>query len=117
MKGVKKVLYVDDNGSIQLTRGDTARLSVVVNNELTGSSYDIQETDTLTLTIKKNVNESTPLVQKVIRGSNQFYIEPTDTRHLQFGKYVYDVELRTDSGDVYTIIVPSLFEILKEVTY
>ena len=49
-------------------------------------------------------------------GSNQFHIEPEDTKFLSFGKYLYDVELTTASGDVYTVIVPTTFEVLKEVT-
>lgn len=38
------------------------------------------------------------------------------TRGDTAGKYLYDVELTTASGDVYTVIVPTTFEVLKEVT-
>ena len=110
------MLYVNIDGTVQLTRGDTARLSVTIKNDLDSKNYEIAATDTLRLTIKKTVNDSSPLVQKVITGSSQFYIEPEDTKELPFGKYVYDVELTTATGDVYTIIVPKTFEILKEVT-
>lgn len=111
------MLYVNADGTVRLTRGDSARLSVSISNDLTGGEYTIDPSDTLRLTIKKNVNESEPAVQKVIKGSNQFYIEPNDTSTLSFGKYLYDVELTTAAGDVYTVIVPTTFEILKEVTY
>ena len=40
---------------------------------------------------------------------------PADTHELDFGKYVYDVELTTGT-DVYTVIEPSCFEVMKEVT-
>lgn len=40
-----------------------------------------------------------------------------DTNTLDFGKYKYDVQLTTESEEVYTIIEPSIFEILPEVTY
>ncbi len=111
------MLYVNDDGSIQLTRGDTARLSITIENDLTGSDYTIAATDTLKFTIKKNVNDSTPCIQKVNIGSAQFTIEPSDTKDLPYGKYMYDVELTTDSGDVYTVVVPTAFKILKEVTW
>ena len=109
------MLYVEQNGTIRLTRGDTARLIVPIENELTHQSYDMLSTDILKLTIKKTVKDYVPLVQKVVTGSNVFHILPADTRKLDFGKYVYDVELTTGM-DVYTVIEPSCFEVMKEVT-
>ena len=111
------MLYVNDDGSIELTRGDTARLSVSIQNDLTGEDYIVSATDTLRFTIKRTVNDTTPYVKKEVKGSTQFDIRPSDTRDLPYGKYVYDVELTTASGDVYTVIVPTAFKILKEVTW
>lgn len=111
------MLYVNSDGTIQLTRGDTARLSVSISNDLTNSDYVMREEDTLRLTVKRSVNDTTPLFQKVVKGSSQFYIEPSDTKDIPFGRYLYDVELTTANEDVYTVIVPTTFEILKEVTY
>lgn len=111
------MLCINADGSIQLTRGDTARLSVTIENELTNGNYEVAAGDTMRLTVKKKVDDNTPLFQKVITGSNQFYIEPKDTSNIDFGKYLYDVELTTAAGDVYTVIVPTTFEILKEITY
>ena len=110
------MLYVNADGSIQLTRGDTARLSITIENDLTNDTYEITENDTIRLTVKRTVKDEEPLFQKVIKGSNQFSIDPEDTHNLQFGKYIYDVELTTDKGDVFTIIVPTTLEILREVT-
>lgn len=110
------MLYVNADGIIQLTRGDTARLTVTVHNEFDGNEYEVDQDDTMRLTVKKSVKDPEPSFQKVILGSNQFYIEPSDTKTLSFGKYVYDVELTTAAGEVYTVIVPTTFEILKEVT-
>lgn len=111
------MLYVNKDGTIQLTRGDTARLSVTIHNDLDDSDYDISENDTLRLTIRKNIKDLEPSMQKTITGSSQFHIEPVDTDDLAFGKYLYDVELTTQTGDVYTVIPPTTFELLKEVTY
>lgn len=33
------MLYVKDNGTIQLTRGDTARLEITIKNSLDGNEY------------------------------------------------------------------------------
>jgi hypothetical protein len=111
------VLYVNDDNSIRLTRGDTARFLVPITNDLTGTTYELTDSDKLTLTIKKKETDSQPLVQKVLTGSNSFHILPSDTKNLSFGKYVYDVELTTEAGDVYTVIEPTTFELLKEVTW
>lgn len=111
------MLFLGEDNTIQLTRGDTARLVVAVQNDLTGNDYEIAEGDTFRLTVKKSVNTTAVLFQKVVKGSSQFYIQPEDTKDLVFGKYVYDVELTTAEGDVYTVIVPSTFEVLKEVTF
>lgn len=111
------MLYVGSDGKVQLTRGDSARLSVTIRNDLGDGNYEVTPTDTLRLTIRKTVNDATPAVQKTVTGTSKFYIKPEDTKDLSFGKYLYDVELTTASGDVYTVIVPTTFEILKEVTY
>lgn len=110
------MLYVESDGTIKLTRGDTARLTVSAINETTNDSYIFDEKDTLVITIKKSTKDTSPLIQKTIIGSNIFTIEPNDTSSLSFGSYKYDVELRTDGGDVFTIIGPTTFEILHEVT-
>ena len=111
------MLYVNEDNSIHLTRGDTARISVSITNDVTGNEYEMNESTTLTLTIKKREIDPQPLVKKVLTGSTSFHLLPSDTKNLSFGKYIYDVELVTESGDVYTIIEPSTFEILKEVTW
>ena len=100
---------------ISLTRGDTARLTVNVTDD-SGNPYEIQNDDILTLSLKKNVKEVDYYMSKNIMGSDTFHIEPKDTSMLNFGKYTYDVQLTTSDGDVYTVIPPSEFEILPEVT-
>lgn len=111
------MLYVENDGTIRLTRGDTARLTVPITNEMDNSIYEMDPNDTLAFTIKKNVKSDTSLVQKICIGSNTFHIAPIDTEELSFGKYVYDVQLTKNNGDVYTVIEPKTFEILPEVTY
>lgn len=110
------MLNVSSNGSIQLTRGDTARFSVSINNVVSDEDYVIKNEDQLTLSIKKRITDENPCVSKTVIGSSNFTIEPSDTSGLDFGNYIYDVQLTTESGDVYTVIPPTTFELLKEVT-
>lgn len=110
------MLYVQEDGSIKLTRGDTARLTVSITNDLTKDEYQIADTDVLTLSIKKSIRDTTTAVQKSVTGSGTFYIEPVDTKDLEFGKYKYDVQLTTSGGEIYTVISPNDFEIMQEVT-
>lgn len=110
------MLYIMSDNTIRLTRGDTARLNVSITNDQTQAGYDISETDELTFSVKKTVNDDTPLLQKVIKGHGVFHIEPADTSGLAFGKYKYDVQIKNASGDVFTIIEPAVFEILAEVS-
>ena len=42
-----------------------------------------------------------------------FYVDTDDN----FKEYIYDVEIRTSVGDVYTVIPPSIFCVEPEVTY
>lgn len=107
---------VHGDGSIALTRGDSAHLALTIKNDVNGEEHEIQPEDTLTLSLKKSVNDDKPCMQKIIQGSTIFHIKPEDTKELKFGKYKYDVQLTTEDGDVYTVIGPETFEILSEVT-
>ena len=110
------MLYIQHGGKIRLTRGDTAMLKVSITNDITGNEYTVAEDDTMVLTIKKDISDTDVTVQKTLVGESTFHIEPNDTRSLEFGKYIYDVQLNKANGEVYTIIEPITFEILQEVT-
>lgn len=113
------MLNVLENGTIELTRGDTARLEVDITlKDIEGNEipYQIDSTDTLTFTVKKCVKDFKPCFQKKVTGGNVFHIKPCDTKHLPFGKYVYDVELVTSKGDTYTVIEKNIFKVCDEVT-
>lgn len=110
------MLYINGDGTIRLTRGDTARLSVPIKNSVNDNEYTMESGDILYFTVKKTTKDSEPLLQKVAKGSNAFHIRPEDTEGFLFGKYKYDVQLSTASGDVYTVIEPSTFEVMEEIT-
>lgn len=108
------MLYIIGN-AIKLTRGDTAYLTIPL-TLATGEEYIMQPADELVLSVKEHVLDTQPIMQKRITGGNIFHIEPNDTANLFFGKYQYDIQLNTASGDVYTVIDVDTFEILQEVT-
>lgn len=111
------VFKVDEDNTIHLTRGDTARFSIGrIVNTVTNTNYTPTAEDTVTMTIKKTVLQADPFVQIIVPGGEVFHIKPEDTKEMAFGKYVYDIQLTTADGDVYTIIPPTTFDLLKEVT-
>lgn len=104
------------NGStISITRGDTGVFSLDIKNAQ-GQAYDYSQ-DTVLFTVKKTVFDNTPLIQKTVVYGENITILPSDTSSLPYGAYVYDVQLTTAGGVVDTIIVPSKFIVMEEVTW
>lgn len=107
------MLYIEGN-TIKLTRGDTAFIHIPLKTD--EGTYEMDPTDTLTLSVKKTTRDTEYIFQKEITGDNVFHIKPSDTSSVAFGKYTYDVQLNNNDGDVFTVIPPSTFEVLAEVT-
>ena len=99
---------------ITLTRGDSAEIAVSLTDNL-DIPYEMQEGDTLTLSVKRQIGDEEYLLQKTI-DTDTFKLEPDDTNSLLFGRYIYDIELTTNSGKVHTVIPLSTFVIAEEVT-
>lgn len=116
------IAKVDKKGSpkvnIRLTRGDTARFRVslysVVDEERT--KIELHKGDYVKFTLRKEI-DAPILLQKIFNGDNLIHIAPDDTSSMDFGKYVYDVEVTMSNGDVYTVIPPSVFDVEEEVGY
>ena len=116
-RSVEIVLTVDKDNTIHLTRGDTARFSIgQIVNTITNTNYTPTAEDTVTMTIKKTVLQADPFVQIIVPGGEVLHIKPEDTKAMAFGKYVYDIQITMADGDVYTIVPPATFDLLKEVT-
>lgn len=101
--------------NILLTRGDCAELVVSLVDGL-GIPYEMASGDRLTFSMAKKIDDTDLLLRKEIEGTNIFRFVPEDTNKLAFGKYVYDIQLTTAKGEVYTIISPSNFVVGEEVT-
>lgn len=100
---------------IILTRGDSAELSIKVIKK-DGSLYTMNPSDKLILTIKKHTLDNTPLLQKEVVGTTVIMLNPEDTKTLEFGRHVYDVQLTAHNGSIYTVVPSSEFVIAEEVT-
>lgn len=111
------MLIVKENGGIRLTRGDTAKFMFTIVNQLTKEPYVIKETDKITFTVKKTVRDTQYCFQKEVIGTDRFAVLPSDTEPYPFGVYYYDLQLTKENGEVYTVIPPTSFEIMPEVTY
>lgn len=112
---------VKDN-VITLTRGDTLNLTVILRDG--DSPYVPSSGDSIRFALKhdrRNVagtdyEDTQPIITKVIDTSEMIlHLDPTDTKSLGFGSYVYDVELTKANGDVDTFITASKFVIAPEV--
>lgn len=104
---------IDEYNKISLTRGDTAYLTVNI------EGYEPREGDILTLSVKKDVEDNNYVFTKDIAADadiTTFVIEPMDTKNAVFGKYIYDVQLTTIDGEIFTIVEPNTFKITKEVS-
>ena len=107
------------NHDKELTRGDYHKFGVRV--RLNGEPA-LKDGDELIFTVKKTARSSRVGIQKRLKVfiDNElaiFEIFPEDTKELGFGGYVYDIEWRSIEHSVKTIITPSEFRILKEVTH
>ena len=107
---------VDEDGTIEMIRGDTAEFDITVTVEEEGQivPYILQEGDILTFTVKKSTKVEEVLIQKF---GEHITINPDDTESLKYGGYKYDVQLTFANGKVDTIIPPHNFILNEEVTW
>ena len=109
------MLEIKENGAIYLTRGDSAYLEVNIKHK--GKDYVAQDGDILTFSVKKYVDDEDYIIHKTFKAENAIVINPEDTKLCAFGKYIYDVQMTTPRGEVFTVVEPTLFYIKEEVTH
>lgn len=99
--------------SLVLMRGDTGVLRLNLTTD--GEPYELADGDTAVLTVKKNLKAKTALLQKTLE-NGLFYFTHEDTQALPAGTYVYDVQVTLADGQVYTVLGPSTYRLLPDVT-
>lgn len=101
--------------AITLTRGDTFKAVVTPIND-DGTEYEMQEGDTLRFAMKKDYSDpQTTLLIDIPADTRLLVIESDDTKELDYGSYVYDIQLTHANGDVDTFIAKEKFKLTEEV--
>lgn len=99
------------NNMIELTRGDSAYLDIVIKNPTNPNQiYNLRNGDTLVFELKRTVTSPVVILSKEFE-DNVLNIEPTDTVGLEIGDYSYKVILYFSNGEPNTVIEPSVFRI------
>ncbi len=101
--------------NIILTRGDTLKLTVALYNA-DGTTYTPDPADTIRFAMKKEYSDANPILNITIPNETLILtINPNDTKTLEFGQYVYDIEITKADGTVDTFICEAAFTIAPEV--
>lgn len=107
--------YSVSGTTITLTRGDTFIADILITDK-DGNQYIPVEGDKVRFAMKASYSDLKPLLIKDIPIETlTLIIEPKDTAYLNFGKYVYDVQLTKATGEVDTFITKAKIYITEEV--
>lgn len=105
------------NTTIYLTRGDTLKVQISLSDP-DGNPYEPQEGDRIRFAVKKDYNdpEKMLLINKEVPLDTMILtLDPEDTKEMEFGDYVYDLELTNSAGEVDTFIDRAMFTLTEEV--
>jgi hypothetical protein len=108
------------NGSnLYLIRGDSQCVEISLTLD-DGTPYLFVNGDEVKLSVKKTVSDSTYILQKIIttfiENTANIQIEPIDTKSIEYGMYLYDIQIKFATGEVITIVPKSQFWILEEIS-
>ena len=105
------MLKVDEQNGITLTRGDSATLEVVIKDG--EETYDYSG-DVVKFGVKRSPFDAECVLEKTVE-DGKIVLEPEDTETLEFGDYVYDVQLthvdEDEATSIYTPIAAARFSI------
>ena len=107
----------------EFPRGDTKLFKFKLKDN-NGENLSLSVGDKLFFTVKKNAKSSNVLFQKkldngITYGEDGYYhitITSDDTAELQYGTYVYDIEIKTQEGIVKTLVLGQI-TLTEEVTW
>lgn len=99
--------------AIKISKGDYAPITFTL------QGYTLQAGDKVFFTVKKCVNDISPLILKQITndGQSSFIVTITeaDLAPLDFGDYLYDVRIEYANATTFTPIYPTLFRVMEVV--
>ena len=102
------------NNRLETYRGDTGILSINVNG------YEFVEGDYAVLSVKKDLEDATYILQKRVddfEDNKIVFIFTEDDTDIEAGIYMYDVKIYLSDGRRDRLIKPSEFEVFVGVTH
>ena len=103
---------IDNSNKITMVRGDTAVFT------LTLKDYVLSDGDQVKFTVKRNPNESKAYITKTITeftdGKAIITLTESDTKSMDDGDYLYEVECRLQGGVVDTVITSTKFVLIAD---
>lgn len=97
----------DKTKQITLIRGDTLKMQVSI--LIDKQPYTPVAGDVVRFAMKQSMSSSKVLIHKEIPIDTLIlHLQPSDTKRLAFGDYVYDIEITFANGDVDTFITGKL---------
>lgn len=103
---------------IHLTKGDTLDVRVKIKQPRTEILYKPKDTDRIFFGLKKRIDDDFCLVYKQIPNDTLIlHLDSEDTALLDIGNYWYDIQLKSQAGDVCTFIPLTQFKLLGEACY
>lgn len=110
----------------EFPRGDSFLLDKFRPVDKAGNVVQLQDTDTLYFTVKRDSYTNNFLFQKKLNegiklqddGYYHITIDPADTNGLDYGPYVYDIQLkRTQPKDYVKTLINGTITLAEEVTW
>lgn len=88
---------------IHLTRGDTLIANLEIKRD--DETYIPAVGDSIRFAMKKDYKDEEPLIIKTIDNNEMVLrLDSSDTKSLEFGEYVYDIQITMEDGTVDTFI-------------
>ena len=109
------IITRDGKYQIKLTRGDTLQATITMENA-DGEIYEPEAGDVIRFALKKDFKNEEVLLEKTIPNETlELEILPEETKSLEFGKYVFDIQIEFEDGRIDTFISEGIFIIAPEV--
>lgn len=101
--------------TLYFSKGDLVKVQVASSMNSSNSAEGWE--DLLYFSVKKNLSDEAPVLQKsvAVRNLMEFIFTPEETGTMAAGYYFYDLRLRLNGGEVTTLCLPSKLEILEVV--
>jgi len=103
------------NNKITLTRGDTCRIKLSLKDS-SGNDFVPGDGDVIRFAAKRYYTDPEPVIYIIVPNDTLILeIKPEDTKNLDFGTYVYDMQITFADGTIDTFVSKSMLRIEEEV--